>query len=121
MRPNSALSPDGPFNFYGAVRTAVHPDARDRGGLMSFNDRLVRTFFATKTNANSVTTFLNPDVGSVAQFLAGQPYFYYPASLPIDRHYFDPTTLTLPPPRVTIVYAHRESWRKTLSTDGRGV
>jgi L-asparaginase len=111
MRPNSALSSDGPFNFYDAVRTAVHPDARDRGGMLAFNDHLISTFYGTKTNANSVTTFLALDQGYIGQFLAGQPYFYFGPSLPKARNYFDPTTLTLPPPKVDILYAHRECLR----------
>ncbi|KAF5246542.1 hypothetical protein FAUST_1268 [Fusarium austroamericanum] len=50
MRPNSALSADGPSNFYDAVRTAIHPEARDRGALIAMNDHLVSAFYATKTN-----------------------------------------------------------------------
>lgn len=108
MRPNSALSADGPFNSYGAVRTAVHPEARNRAGIIAFNDHLVSTFYATKTNANSVTTFLALDQGYIGQFLAGQPYFYYDASFPRAKNYFDPATPTVPLPKVTILYAHRK-------------
>ncbi|EKJ79314.1 hypothetical protein FPSE_00454 [Fusarium pseudograminearum CS3096] len=50
MRLNSALSADGPSNFYDAVRTTVHPEARDRGALIAMNDHLVSAFYATKTN-----------------------------------------------------------------------
>jgi len=81
---------------------------------MSFNDHLVSTFYATKTNANSVTTFLAFDQGYIAQFLGGQPYFYFGPSLPKARNYFDPTALMLPPPRVDIIYAHRRSLSKQL-------
>lgn len=108
MRPNSALSADGPSNFYDAVRTAIHPDSRDRGGMIAFNDHLVSAFYATKTNGNSVTTFLSPDQGFLAQFLSGQPYYFSSPSLPRARHHFNPFNLSYPLPPVVILYGHRE-------------
>lgn len=108
MRPNSALSPDGPFNFYDAVRTAIHPEARDRGAMIAFNDHLVSVFYGTKTNGNTVGTFKAIEQGYIAQFIAGQPYFFFGASLPKARNYFDPRNMTLPLPRVVVLYGHRE-------------
>ncbi|KAH7136872.1 Asparaginase/glutaminase [Dactylonectria estremocensis] len=108
MRPNSALSPDGPFNFYDAVRTAIHPEARDRGAMICFNDHLVSAFYGTKTNGNTVSTFLAMDQGYIGQFLAGQPYFFYGASLPKSRHYFNPSKLKSPLPKVVILYGHQD-------------
>lgn len=108
MRPNSALSPDGPFNFYDAVRTAIHPEARDRGAMIAFNDHLVSVFYGTKTNGNTATTFLAIEQGYIAQFLAGQPYFFFGASLPQARHYFDPFGVQYPLPKVIVLYGHRE-------------
>lgn len=104
MRPNSA---DGPSNFYDAVRTAIHPDSRERGGMIAFNDHLVSAFYATKTNGNTVTTFLSPDQGFLAQFLSGQPYYFSSPSLPRARHYFNPFNLSYPLPPVVILYGHR--------------
>ncbi|KAM0552481.1 hypothetical protein ACHAPJ_007809 [Fusarium lateritium] len=107
MRPNTALSPDGPSNFYDAVRTAVHPEARDRGAMIAMNDHLVSAFYATKTNGNTVSTFLALDQGYLAQFLSGQPYFFYSPSLPKARHYFNPFNLTSPLPKVVVLYGHQ--------------
>ncbi|PYH80198.1 Asparaginase/glutaminase [Aspergillus uvarum CBS 121591] len=107
MRPNSALSADGPFNFYDAVRTAIHPEARDRGAMIAFNDHLISVFYGTKTNGNTVSTFLAMDQGYIAQFLAGQPYFFYGASLPKGRHYFDPFNVSQPLPKVVVLYGHQ--------------
>ncbi|KAJ4267791.1 hypothetical protein NW762_003906 [Fusarium torreyae] len=107
MRPNTALSPDGPSNFYDAVRTAVHPEARDRGAMIAMNDHLVSAFYATKTNGNTVSTFLALDQGYLAQFLSGQPYFFYSPSLPKARHYFNPFNLTSPLPKVDVLYGHQ--------------
>ncbi|KAJ5877069.1 hypothetical protein N7455_000534 [Penicillium solitum] len=107
MRPNSAMSPDGPRNFYDAVRTAIHPESRDRGALIAFNDHLVSAFYGTKTNGNTVSTFLATDQGYIAQVIAGQPYFFYGASLPKARHYFNPFNLTHPLPKVVVLYGHQ--------------
>ncbi|KAL3608298.1 hypothetical protein FPOAC2_03292 [Fusarium poae] len=107
MRPNSALSADGPSNFYDAVRTAIHPEARDRGALIAMNDHLVSAFYSTKTNGNTVSTFLAPDQGYIAQFMSGQPYFFYSPSLPKARNYFDPFKLSSPLPKVDVLYGHQ--------------
>ena len=109
MRPNSALSADGPFNFYDAVRTVIHPEARDRGAMIALNDHLVSAFYATKTNANTVSTFVAPDQGYIAQFMSGQPYFFYSPALPKARNYFDPFKLALPLPKVDVLYGYRKS------------
>ncbi|KAG4429696.1 hypothetical protein IFR05_014819 [Cadophora sp. M221] len=109
MRPNSALSAEGPLNFYDAVRIAVHPEARDRGGMLAFNDHVVSAFYATKTNGNAVTTFVDNERGFIAQILGGQPYFYNSPSLPKARPYFDPYAIDYNRsiPLVPILYTHQ--------------
>lgn len=122
MRPNSALSADGPFNFYDAVRAAVHPESRDRGGMLSFDDHLISAFYGTKTNGNTVGTFKAHDQGYIAQFLGGQPYFFFGPSLPTARHYFNPFEVSLPMPPVVILYGHRKSRSaKSGAYDYRGL
>ncbi|KPM39652.1 hypothetical protein AK830_g6906 [Neonectria ditissima] len=107
MRPNSALSPDGPFNFYDAVRAAIHPESRDRGAMIAFNDHLVSAFYGTKTNGNTVSTFLATDQGYIGQFIASQPYYFYGPSLPKARHHFNPFKLKYPLPQVVVLYGHQ--------------
>ncbi|EYB25734.1 hypothetical protein SNK05_003504 [Fusarium graminearum] len=107
MRPNSALSADGSSNFYDAVRTAIYPEARDRGALIAMNNHLVSAFYATKTNGNTVSTFLAPDQGYIAQFMSGQPYFFYSPSLPKARNYLNPFKLSSPLPKVDIFYGYQ--------------
>ncbi|RAH75037.1 asparaginase [Aspergillus aculeatinus CBS 121060] len=107
MRPNSAISADGPRNFYDAVRTAIHPEARDRGALIAFNDHLVSAFYGTKTNGNTVSTFLALDQGYIGQVLAGQPYFFFGPPMPKARHYFDPFAVSHPLPKVVVLYGHQ--------------
>lgn len=108
MRPNSALSADGPSNFYDAVRTAIHPESRDRGALIAMNDHIVSAYYATKTNGNTVSTFQSIDQDYLAQFMSGQPYYFYGPSLPKGRPYFNPFNLTSPLPKVVVLYGHRK-------------
>ncbi|RGP75352.1 asparaginase glutaminase [Fusarium longipes] len=100
------MSSDGPLNFYEAIRTAIHPKAHDPGAMIAFSDHLVSVFYGTKTNGNTVITFLAPDQGYIGQSLAGQPYFIYGPSLPKVRHYFNPFRLTHPLPKVATLYGH---------------
>ncbi|KAM0382065.1 hypothetical protein ACHAPY_004048 [Fusarium culmorum] len=123
MRPNSALSADGPSNFYDAVRTAIHPEARDRGALIAMNDHLVSAFYATKTNGNTVSTFLAPDQGYIAQFMSGQPYFFYSPSLPKARNYFNPFELSSPLPKgfdADLLYSAAKNGAKGIVIMGVG-
>lgn len=108
MRPNSALSGDGPANFYQAVRAATLPESRDRGGMLAFDDHLISAFYGTKTNGNTVGTFKAYDQGYIAQFFAGQPYFFFDKALPKARNYFDPWQVQTPMPPVYVLYGHRE-------------
>lgn len=57
---------------------------------------------------NTVGTFKALDQGYIAQFLGGQPYFFFGPSLPTARHYFDPFAVQFPLPQVDVLYAHRE-------------
>ncbi|KAJ2988912.1 hypothetical protein NUW58_g313 [Xylaria curta] len=106
MRPDSYMSPDGHSNFYQAVAAAASPSSRDRGGMIAFNDRLTSIFYSTKTNANTPDTFKAIEQGNLGAFLAGQPYYYYGASYPTGRPYFDVTNTTVLPP-VVILYGHQ--------------
>ncbi|RYC64313.1 hypothetical protein CHU98_g1919 [Xylaria longipes] len=101
MRPDSYVSPDGRSNFYQAVAAAVSPSSRNRGGLIVFNDS-----YTTKTNANTPDTFKAIEQGNLGVFLAGQPFYYFGASYPTGRPYFDVTNTTELPP-VVILYGHQ--------------
>ncbi|KAK3356352.1 Asparaginase/glutaminase [Lasiosphaeria hispida] len=106
MRPDTYISPDGRSNFFQAVAAAVSPAARDRGGLIAFNDRITSIYYSTKTNANTPDTFKAIEQGNVGAFLGGQPYFYYSPSLPTGRPYFDVANIT-ELPAVAILYGHQ--------------
>lgn len=107
MRPDTYISPDGRSNFFQAVATAVSPDARDRGGLIAFNDRITSIYYSTKSNANTPDTFRSIEQGNVGAFLGGQPYFYFSGpSYPTGRPHFDVTNTT-ELPAVVVLYGHQ--------------
>jgi L-asparaginase len=66
MRPSTALSADGPLNFYNAVAVAAHKDAAGRGVLVVINDWIHGASSLTKTSTTAVQTFLSPVRGSSA-------------------------------------------------------
>jgi len=60
MRPSTALSADGPLNFYNAVAVAANKDAAGRGVLVVVNDWIHGASSLTKASTTAVQTFLSP-------------------------------------------------------------
>lgn len=60
MRPSTALSADGPLNFFNAVGVAANKDARNRGVMVVVNDWIHGASSLTKTSTTAVQTFLSP-------------------------------------------------------------
>ena len=106
MRPSTALSADGPLNFYNAVAVAANKDAAGRGVLVVVNDWIHGASSLTKTSTTAVQTFLSPLRGLVGIVAYGEAEFYRG---PVGRNTLDSefsldgvTAL----PRVDIVMAH---------------
>jgi L-asparaginase len=106
MRPATALSADGPLNFYNAVAVAADKDAAGRGVLVVINDWIHGAASLTKTSTTAVQTFLSPQSGLIGTVAYGQTEFYRG---PIGKHTVDSefslagvTAL----PRVDIVMAY---------------
>jgi L-asparaginase len=106
MRPSTALSADGPLNFYNAVAVAAHKDAAGRGVLVVVNDWIHGASSLTKTSTTAVQTFLSPVRGLIGTVAYGQCDFYRG---PVGKHTTESefslegvTAL----PRVDIVMAH---------------
>ena len=76
MRPSTALSADGPLNFYNAVGVAASPQAAGRGVLVVLNDWIHGAGSLTKTSTTAVQTFLSPISGLIGTVAYGQPEFY---------------------------------------------
>lgn len=106
MRPATALSADGPLNFYNAVAVAANPDACGRGVLVVINDWIHGASSLTKTSTTAVQTFLSPLSGLIGTVAYGDAEFY---RLPVGRNTSNSEfsldgVSTLP--RVDIIMAH---------------
>jgi L-asparaginase len=106
MRPSTALSADGPLNFYNAVAVASAKDAMGRGVLVVINDWIHGAQSLTKTSTTAVQTFMSPIWGLIGTVAYGDIEFYRDpvgkntlnTEFQVDRN----TTL----PRVDIIMAH---------------
>jgi L-asparaginase len=76
MRPSTALSADGPLNFYNAVAVAASPQASGRGVLVVVNDWVHGASSLTKTSTTAVQTFLSPVSGLIGTVAYGDVEWY---------------------------------------------
>jgi L-asparaginase len=76
MRPSTALSADGPLNFFNAVAVAANKDASGRGVLVVVNDWIHGASSLTKTSTTAVQTFLSPVRGLIGTVAYGDVEFY---------------------------------------------
>jgi L-asparaginase len=106
MRPSTALSADGPLNFYNAVAVAANKDAAGRGVLVVVNDWIHGASSLTKTSTTAVQTFLSPLRGLVGTVAYGEAEFYRGAvgKNTVDSEFSLDGVTALP--RVDIVMAH---------------
>jgi L-asparaginase len=106
MRPSTALSADGPLNFYNAVAVAANKNAAGRGVLVVINDWIHGASSLTKTSTTAVQTFMSPLRGIIGTVAYGEAEFYRG---PVGKNTVDSefsldgvTAL----PRVDIIMAH---------------
>jgi L-asparaginase len=108
MRPATAMSADGPLNLLNAVRTAIAPESRGKGGLIVLNDEINAARDTTKTNTLRVETFRAPELGILGYIDEDKVSFYRATT---KRHTaqseFDVTNLTSLP-KVSILYSYIE-------------
>jgi L-asparaginase len=76
MRPSTALSADGPLNFYNAVAVAANKEAVGRGVLVVVNDWIHGASSLTKTSTTAVQTFLSPVRGLIGTVAYGDAEWY---------------------------------------------
>jgi L-asparaginase len=106
MRPSTALSADGPLNFYNAVAVAANKDAAGRGVLVVVNDWIHGASSLTKASTTAVQTFLSPLRGLVGTVAYGESEFYRgPVGKNTVESEFSLDGVTAFP-RVDIVMAH---------------
>ena len=106
MRPATALSADGPLNFFNAVAVAASPESVGRGVLVVLNDWVHGAASLTKTSTTAVQTFMSPLSGLVGTVNYGKIEFN---RVPVGRHTskseFSLNGVTALP-RVDIIMAH---------------
>ena len=90
MRPSTALSADGPLNFYNAVAVAANKDAAGRGVLVVVNDWIHGASSLTKASTTAVQTFLSPLRGLIGVVAYGEAEFYRG---PVGRNTLDSRVL----------------------------
>src|SRR5881394_416641 len=76
MRPSTALSADGPLNFFNAVAVSANKDAAGRGVLVVVNDWIHGASSLTKTSTTAVQTFLSPISGLIGTVAYGEVEWY---------------------------------------------
>jgi len=76
MRPSTALSADGPLNFFNAVAVAANKQAAGRGVLVVVNDWIHGASSLTKTSTTAVQTFLSPVSGLIGTVAYGDVEWY---------------------------------------------
>ena len=106
MRPSTALSADGPLNFYNAVAVAASPEAPGRGVLVVVNDWIHGASSLTKTSTTAVQTFLSPIWGLIGTVAYGDIEFY---RNPVGKNTVGSEFSVRPGmslPRVDIIMAH---------------
>jgi L-asparaginase len=106
MRPSTALSADGPLNFYNAVAVAASKEAGGRGVLVVINDWIHGASSLTKTSTTAIQTFMSPLSGLIGIVAYGEPEFYRG---PVGRNTQDtefPIESITALPRVDIVMAY---------------
>ena len=106
MRPSTALSADGPLNFFNAVAVAASKEAAGRGVLVVANDWIHGAGSLTKTSTTAVQTFLSPLSGLIGTVAYGETEFYRgPVGRSTAESEFSLDGVTALP-RVDIIMAH---------------
>jgi L-asparaginase len=106
MRPSTALSADGPLNFYNAVAVAANKEAAGRGVLVVVNDWIHGASSLTKASTTAVQTFLSPLRGLIGTVAYGEAEFYRgPVGKSTTDSEFSLDGVTALP-RVDIIMAH---------------
>ena len=106
MRPATALSADGPLNFFNAVAVAADRDSAGRGVLVVMNDWIHGAASLTKTSTTAVQTFMSPLSGLVGTVAYGKiEYNRQPVGKHTSESEFSLKGVTALP-RVDIIVAH---------------
>jgi L-asparaginase len=105
MRPSTALSADGPLNFFNAVAVAAAKDAPGHGVMVVLNDWIHGAGSLTKTSTTAVQTFMSPLSGLLGTVNYGViEWFRVPVGKNTTSSEFSVTPSTVLP-RVDVIMA----------------
>jgi glutamin-(asparagin-)ase len=105
MRPASAISADGPLNFYAAVAAASAPASRGQGVLVVLNDEIHSARDVSKTTSLRVDSFASA-YGPLGVVVAGRVLYYRSVVRPhtVASEFRLDAVGALP--KAAVVYAH---------------
>ncbi|AXI28684.1 L-asparaginase [Priestia megaterium] len=76
MRPATAISADGPLNLYNAVKVSSITESKNKGVLVTLNDRIGAARYITKTHTTATDTFKSSEQGYVGEIAGDKVLFY---------------------------------------------
>ncbi|GGI27550.1 MULTISPECIES: asparaginase [Bradyrhizobium] len=125
QRPPTAMSTDGPYNLYSAVRVAIQPEAAGKGTLVVMNEQINAAREVVKTSTFRLEAFKSGDFGLLGYVDTDRIVFY---RAPVRRHgnnsEFDIKNIN-ELPTVHIVYSYADApgtpIRDALASGAKGV
>lgn len=104
MRPATSISADGPMNLYEAASVAASEEAKDKGVLVVFSDRIYSARSVTKTSTYHVTAISSGEMGAIGVVRDGEVFLYEsPEKLHTNASEFDVSGLEKLPD-ISILY-----------------
>lgn len=76
MRPATSISADGPMNLYQSVCVASSLEAKGKGVLVVFSDKIFSARSVTKTSTYNVMAISSGETGSIGIIRNNEVYFY---------------------------------------------
>ena len=110
MRPSTALSADGPLNFFNAVAVAANRESAGRGVLLVVNDWIHGAGSLTKASTTAVQTFLSPLSGLIGTVAYGEIEWYRGAvgKNTVDSEFVVDRNTVLPRVDIIMATAHMD-------------
>jgi len=114
MRPATALSADGPMNFYNAIALAADAQARGRGVLVILNDQIYYARDVKKSNTTRLDAFDSPNRGRAGVIENGRAVLFSPSALKYGSRSEFSIDGAGELPKVEIVYSYANFGRDTI-------
>jgi L-asparaginase len=81
--------------------------------MVVMNDRIVSSYYVTKTNANTMDTFRAVGMGNLGELISDTPYFFYPPVKPTRKRAYSIANITSIP-QVEILFSYEDMHNNTL-------